>query len=194
MPVLETNGVLRFVRLELVASEIPDLLRRHAKNYRGAQDLEALGANLVRADFPDHEVGLYVQAVCRWGRGHRLVNRVVQKNTGQQMASALRESLRLAQKGQVAEGVDVICQLRYLGQSFASKQLRFLAPTMAVILDDVIRTALGYSDTVEGYREFLADCRQILDNARVASIKTETGAPLRIADVEAAIFAKIQKY
>ena len=84
--------------------------------------------------------------------------------------------------------VTEVQQLNQLGQSFASKLVRFICPTQAVILDEVIRGALGYRENADGYAEFLSDCRTLLEGAESSC------RDIRICDVEAAIFAKIQGY
>jgi hypothetical protein len=61
-------------------------------------------------------------------------------------------------------------------------------PAAAVILDEVIRGALGYRESRDGYQEFLDDCQTSL--ALLAPYHPQ----LRICDVEAAVFAKIQGY
>ena len=194
MPVASIGGVLAFVRLEIRPSEVPGLLRRHSDKYPGANELEVCGANLIRAEFPPGEAAAFVRKVCEWGRGHRLVGRVLRDNAGQRIGDVLREGYVHAQRGFVGDGVEAIRQLRYLGQSFASKQLRFLTPTHAVILDEVIRSALGYAETAVGYTEFLEDCQALLRLVRATNVEAELGMPLRIADIEAAVFAKIQGY
>lgn len=193
MPIVSTNGELTFVRLSIAPTDIPDLLAAHAKEYPRADEIEAQGAALVHAGFPAANSTEFIQQVCEWGRGHRLVGRVLGENSAQQIADALRDGFEFAYQGHAGQGVERICKLRYLAQSFASKQLRFLAPTQAVILDDVIRSALGYADTVQGYDEFLADCQTILGHAQKAGIKY-LGQPLRIANIEAAVFAKLKGF
>jgi hypothetical protein len=194
MCVVKLDGQYAFVRLQIDPVEIPGLLLRHADQYPGAGSLESTAAALVEADFAPSDSSQFVQQVCKWGGGHRLVGRVIQLNTPEQIAAALRAGNSYALGGEVAKGVDAISQLRFLGQSFASKQLRFLAPTKAVILDEVIRSALGYANNGAGYSAFLRDCKTLLGLATRDGIVHGNGKPLRIADVEAAVFAKIQKY
>ena len=101
------------------------------------------------------------------------------------------------EKNCVAEGVEQIQCLKGLGQSFASKQLRFLVPKRAVILDDRIREKLGYEKTVCGYTEFLTDCHKLLKYAEKsqdlhAKLRRELGTDLYVCNIEAALYAKIQ--
>jgi hypothetical protein len=108
---------------------------------------------------------------------------------------ALADAWVLIKQGDAPGAVARVQALNHLGQSFASKQIRFLAPNKAVILDKVIRTGLGYAETVDGYKAFLADCEEILRSARSdPRIGGARGSLLRICDVEAALFSKLQNY
>jgi hypothetical protein len=192
MPVRELQGRVCVVRLELSPAEIPDLLVRHANNYPGARELEEAGIALANANFEPSASAAFVQQVCEWGRGHRLMGRVQDNNTPAEVSVALKEAVSFAQAGDVAHGVECIRKLQNLGQSFASKQLRFLEPSRAVILDSVIRAGLGYGETATGYAEFLSDCLTILRHAN--RLEPVQAATLRVCDIEAAIFAKLQGY
>jgi len=130
----------------------------------------------------------FATGVILWGGGHRFSGRFQAKNAAEEVAAALEKSVDLTDQGHAGEAVEVVQQLEQLGQSFASKIVRFLRPEKAVILDSIIRNALGYAESTEGYEEFLADCRTIRDDAK------DTNPGLRVCDVEAAIFAKIQGY
>lgn len=182
------NEQIVFVRLELSHAEISGLLERHAKNYPGAAALEQLGAATIRVGLQTVEARAFVEAVVRWGGGQRFVGRLLDQNSPEQVTIALQESNALLQVGRATDAVFRLQQLRYLGQSFASKVARFLNPTSAVILDEVIRGALGYRESQDGYQEFLDDCRASL------ALLAPHHPQLRICDVEAAIFAKIQGY
>jgi hypothetical protein len=186
MTIIQYDGKLAVVRLELSPEEIPALLEQHAKHYPGATDLEVLGAKLQDENYPPLASVNFVRQVCRWGGGDRLISRILV--TGQdRISEVLHQSVILADQGLIAEAVAEIQKLPYLGQSFASKQLRFLRPMRAVILDSVIRDNLGYPETGDGYTGFLRDCEEALR-------LMPTSPPYRICDIEAAIFAKIQGY
>ena len=188
MPIAVIDGHISFVRLKLSPGEIPELLRRHAENYPGAREYEQQGAALVEANFPIDDTMTFVGTIVRWGGGQRFIGRLFEKNRPECIALALREANALLLGGNTAAAVSRLQQLRYLGQSFASKVARFLSPDRAVILDEVIRGALGYRKNQEGYQEFLSDCQTTL------GLLAEYHPQLRICDVEAAIFAKIQGY
>lgn len=188
MPIVTINQQICFVRLELRAGEIRGLLERHVLNYPGAADLEQRGLQIIESGFPSAETGAFVEAVVRWGGGQRFVGRLLDQNKPETIGEVLIEADNKLQLGQVAEAVSTLQRLRYLGQSFASKVARFLHPDRAVILDEVIRGALGYRESQIGYQEFLGDCKATL------ALLSPDHPHLRICDVEAAIFAKIQGY
>lgn len=195
MPIREQQGQVWIVRLELSPAEIPRLLTRHAATYPGAHELETAGLTLVQSNFEPQASVDFVQRVCKWGRGDRNISRLLGQNSPVEISQALSEACELARGGEVAKGVYRIQSLRHLGQSFASKQLRFLNPGGAVILDSVIRTGLGYPATIHGYKEFLGDCQAILTRIRQSSQLSEPQrAGLRVSDIEAAIFAKLQGF
>lgn len=188
MPIAIINEQVSFVRLELSSGEILELLRKHAENYPGAPACEERGKATIKAGFPPVDAIAFIESVVRWGGGQRFVGRLLDQNSPQYIASSLQEANALLQSGQTAAAVSRLQQLRYLGQSFASKVARFLSPNTAVILDEVIRGALGYRESQEGYKEFLTDCQKVLN------VLATDHPRLRICDVEAAIFAKIQGY
>ncbi|HEX5279696.1 MAG TPA: hypothetical protein VFW28_06430 [Micropepsaceae bacterium] len=188
MPVLIENGVCRFVRLEINPQEIPVLLAAHHDVWEPPDHLEATAQELCAQDFPDDRSARFAEEVIRWGGGHRFVGRFREMNANADIAEALRRAAALADQGAVSQAVAWVQTLNYLGQSFASKLVRFIRPERAVILDDVIRSSLGYLDNEQGYDEFLSDCRQVLDLA------LQEQPQLRVCDIEAAVFAKLQGY
>lgn len=195
MTVIADSGEFAIVRLALTAQEIPGLLVHHANNYPGGSDLELAGSELIASEFEPGRALSFVENVCTWGRGQRLIGRVSSYGAIG-ISNVLKSAVETADAGDIAAAVVHIQTIPYLGQSFASKQLRFLAPTRAVILDSVIRSRLGYLDTAAGYAEFLSDCWTILERVRTSfpAITMEDGSDLRICDIEAAIFAKLQGF
>lgn len=195
MPVIMIDGCLAIVHLQLRPEEIPGLLKSHAQKYPRAPELEERGKKLIETNFPPDASREFVREVCLWGDGDRNVNRVVELNTASEIAQALREGLALALNEQMSQGVERIKRLRRLGQSFASKQLRFLTPERAVILDSVIRHKIGYRETTAGYDAFLADIAALHQYVCAStSICPEVRDGLRLCDIEAAIYAKLQGY
>lgn len=195
MPIRECQRALCIVRLELFPAEIPDLLIRHANYHPGPQALELAGVALAQDDFEPAASADFVQRVCMWGGGYRQLSRVRKNNSPYEISLALSQAVQLARSGQVAMAVERIRHLRNIGQSFASKQIRFLEPARAVIFDSVIRTGLGYAETAHGYAAFLNDCQTILSSAqRSGQLDEKQATSLRVCDIETAIFAKLQGY
>jgi hypothetical protein len=192
MPIRQIDGVPTLVKLELQPQHMSQLLVQHQEMYPGAAALEEHGAALISDGFPPEAARQFVEEVCLWGGGARLVGRVAATEASR-IADALRDAVELADEGKVPNAVLEIQKLPYLAQSFASKQLRFLRPSIAVILDSVIRSKLGYPASKRGYLEFLTDCRAILDLVITSPEATRpNGERLRICDVEAAIYTKLQ--
>lgn len=179
------------VRLELSPSEISPLLIQHAKNYPGGPSVEEKGRALIATDFEPTQSAQFVEEVCSWGRGKRLIRRIQESSSDLQISERLRTAYNESLRGDIAKAIGVIGETRGIGQSFASKILRFLLPDRVVILDSVIRSGLGYSEDSKGYDAFLADCHELL--TQIAQ-PNSANPSLRICDIEAAIFAKLQGY
>jgi hypothetical protein len=195
MPIVQLNGQCAVIRLQVRPDEVEYLLDRHAMRYPGAKDLETQGSAVIDHRFSPTKVTSFVKDVCSWGRGHRLVSRILSENPSHKVASTLHEAYEATLSSGSGEGVERIKTLRYLGQSFASKMLRFMLPERAVILDEVIRSGLGYAETRDGYEEFLTDCRTMLDIVRNSDVVArDLRSRMRVCDIEAALFSKIQGY
>jgi len=188
MPVIANESGLLIVRLAISGEEIPDLLERHRTKWAPPARLEAEGLFIREQQFPVSRCARFAEEVITWGRGHRFLGRFLEKNPEENIATAMSEASASVSDGDVPGAVSRMQDLRQLGQSFASKIVRFLHPDKAVILDDVIRRSLGYRADSNGYAEFLSDCETIL-----RAVKPDY-PHLRVSDVEAAIFSKIQGY
>ena len=175
--------------------KIPYLLECHKKKYPGAGEVEELAEKLIVGGFKSKESKKFVEEVCDWAgkTGNRVRGQVI-KNNSEQIAYALCEGYKSASKGCVAEGVGCISSLYGLGQSFASKMLRFIFPEGAIILDDIICRRCNYYPNILGYKDFLQCCHNLLDQAK-ESQKLSAGFKnnLRVCDIEAALFMYIQK-
>ncbi|MEK9971028.1 MAG: hypothetical protein VW600_17975 [Ferrovibrio sp.] len=194
MPIVKVGNCYALTKFCLKPTDIAGLLKRHTADYHETAELEAIGADLVRRGFPPKKTAAFVERVCIWGRGHRNVGRVLKKNTPKGIADALREGHAIAKRGDVAAGVIRIENLRRLGISYASKQLRILLPNRAVILDSVIRVRLGYAESERGYRDFLSVCNELLVRLKKHPFPGAPGRPvLRVCDVEAAIYQILQE-
>ena len=196
MPVQLIEDRYALVKFTLDPHDINGYLKRHTPEYDKIRVLEDKGIRLIEDDFPDESTREFVKDVCLWGRGHRNVKRVIDKqnNTPSEMVTALREGYKEANKGNVADGVARIAKLKWLRISYASKILRCLLPDRTVILDSVIRVKLGYAETRNGYDEFLTDCHTLFDALQPLNLPTMSGRPdLRVCDVEAAIYQMLHE-
>ena len=176
--------------------KIPYLLECHQKEYPKTKKVEKLAKKLIGSDFEPTKSKKFVEEVCSWaGKTGPLVRgQVISNNSPEQIAYALCEGYTKATRGGVAEGVECISSLHGLKQSYASKMLRFLLPDRAVILDSIIRTKCGFSETDHGYKKLLKCCHHLLNQAR-KSQKLFAGFKnnLRVCDIEAALFMYIQR-
>ena len=177
--------------------KIPYLLGCHQKQYPGADEVEGLAEKLIVGGFKSKESKKFVEEVCDWAgkTGNRVRGQVIPKNTPEQIAYALCEGYKSASKGCVAEGVGCISSLHGLGQSFASKMLRFIFPEGAVILDSIICKRCVYASNILGYKKFLKCCHNLLDQAKESQkLPADFKNNLRVCDIEAALFIYVQKY
>ena len=185
MPIEKVASGFAFVKFVVAPDEIPKQLALHRAKWGAPDDFEATAQSLIANDFPSEDAKKFVLQVIRWGGGHRFVDRFDKLNTGSKVAAALKKANLQVRSNSMGKAVKAVAALKYLGFSFASKVLRFMAPEKAVILDQVLSTRLGYPKTAGGYEDFLSDCYAL----------REVAAPdLRICDIESALFAKVQGY
>ena len=175
--------------------KIPYLLECHQKEYPKTKKVEKLAKKLIGSDFEPTKSVEFVKKVCKWAgkTGNRVRGQVIPNNTPEQIAYALCEGYTSASYGCVAEGVGCISSLHGLGQSYASKMLRFLLPDSAVILDKKIRDECDFSETVHGYKKFLEHCLYLRKQANDSQKFPNDLKNLRVCDIEAALFMYIQK-
>lgn len=197
MILASNNETVQIVRAELDLKELPRLLaiRDSGRTALEGRALEKIAVQLVRDDFPTKETELFVRRVCLWGGGQRIAGRVKPKDDGTNLSTILKKSVELCHDGKISEAVSHISEsVKFLGISFSSKQMRFLAPRKAVILDSVIRETLGYSDNIAGYRAFHRDCDIILKLALECQRLTSSfREQLRICDIEVALYLHLQE-
>ena len=149
--------------------------------------MEKLAKKLIQDGYDTDASASFAERVVDWGKGWRFRDRFLNENKHGKIAVSLMKADNLANSGNPVKAVALLNdELLHLGLSFASKLVRFLAPNHAVIFDSVIRTKLGYPETPNGYQEFLDDCRCIHNSA------FKTIPDLRICDIEAAIYMKLQ--
>lgn len=150
----------------------------------GTQSLELKGGSLTEnssaADFLQ-----FSQDVCEWGRGQRVWGNLQRHHEAESLAQVLRSWLIFANSS--CEDEDAIAQgaeIKGLGVSFASKHLRMLNPERYAVLDDVFRQGLGIALNPRGYRLFLS---------ALGALGKEIAQPMRIANLEAALFLLVRQ-
>ncbi|MEX2453204.1 MAG: hypothetical protein WD470_00780 [Rhodospirillaceae bacterium] len=201
MELIAENDRVKFVvTIELHFSRVETLYQqlapaRNGKNSRngdwiiGSLDLENTAQELAGLNFPEMETHKHFDEVTKWGGGHRFRERARTINTPETVASAFRAAYKKATKGEVAEAVSVIANLKYVGQSFASKQIRILMPETAVTMDSVIRNRLGYRENKAGYKDFLRDCGTVFERIKISDeVPDNLKNKLRLCDVEMMIY------
>ncbi len=194
MPVLDHEGNLYLFHLNLAPRAFPGLWQRHIRQYQGTLDLERLGADLGRQNFPAPLTECFIRRVCYWGNHSGIGGRVLRRNGVVEIRAAFRDALDLCGKNNVTGALSKIQSLQDLGLSFASKHLRFLCPQKAVILDSIISSRLGYPSDVGGYSAFVADCQQMAMILNRAEIRHETRPRARWwpCDVEMCPYAELR--
>ena len=129
-----------------------------------AGPVEALGRELVDNDFDPQLSMEFLEAVCTWGGGHRFRDRLLGGNAPAVVSATLREAYSAASADRSTEAVaHVQANIRYLGLSYASKIVRCLCPSHAVVLDSRVREGWGYTHNIDGHREFNDECARLLN-------------------------------
>lgn len=193
MPVIEIQGRLSFVQVSLAPSEVAELLELHRSKYPGTEVVEQCARRLTAANFPPAEATAFIEGVCEWGGGERNLGRILDAGDAA-VAQTLELAIDAIEAGDAVRAVGELRHLPHLGLSFASKVARFLAPDKCVILDSVIRTRIGYVESLKGYAEFLRDCSRLLELLRTSpDLDASLRDGLRVCDVEAAVFMKAKE-
>ena len=121
---------------------------------------------------------------------------MLKNNTSKSIEYAFRsayECLFAREPAEIDQALVYINGIRGLGKpSFASKHLRFIAPSLCLVYDAILTDKLPYAFTPRGYKEFAQDCASIassVNNARITNPQRSDGS-WKVADVESAIFAR----
>jgi hypothetical protein len=182
-------------------SEFPELLARFQQNVPSkgnkptTSEIEQLAIELAKNNFREADLQSFIKTVCHWGGYAGIAGRVIRNNSGGHISATFRKAYQKAQNGSLVEALEALRHIKDLRSvSFASKHLKFLAPDSAVVLDSIISERLAYQMNSAGYRDFLADCRTILQN--IVAFRLEYSgwgkSGWRISDVEMAITAKLR--
>ncbi|MGP5565443.1 hypothetical protein [Vreelandella alkaliphila] len=174
--------------LELCGFKFSEAAVRSANVLLGVEaqsiQLEAQGASLNKNSSPDKFLQ-FSRGVCEWGRGQRVWGNLLRHHESENLSHLLKHWLIYAgssceDEKAIARGADI----KGLGVSFASKHLRMLNPERYAVLDDVFQQGLGIALNPRGYRLFMSKLRTLND---------ELKPPLRIANLESAIFLLVRQ-
>jgi hypothetical protein len=180
-----------------------ELLRLHLERTRGTGDLEAQARRVASAGFPPADLEVFIRGVCTWGGYPGIAGRVLARNARDDIVTAFRQAYRELAADRsghesAAAALSEINRIKGLGApSFASKHLRFLAPSQCPVLDSLIATTCGYPLTVSGYARYAEDCATIAGALEAEGVRNPLpGSPdvWRVADVDAAVFASIRAW
>ncbi|XKH61024.1 hypothetical protein LG290_04480 [Halomonas sediminis] len=157
------------------------LLRVEAES---SQLLEERGALLTKLS-STKEFLLFSQGVCEWGRGQRVWGNLQRHYEPEDLGQVLKSWLIYAiESADDEEAITRGEEIKGLGVSFASKHLRMLRPDRYAVLDDVFKQGLGIALNPKGYRLFMSELRKLAN---------ELEQPLRVANLEAAVFLLVRQ-
>jgi hypothetical protein len=194
--ILDHEQSLFLYKVSIPIGDFPALIQLHRKMYPGTEHLEEQGAQLIEIGFAADETRQFVRSVCSWGNYAGIADRVLNKNPMDAIRKAFQCAVQKCQDGKLCEALKEVNGLSQLGSpSFASKHLRFLWPTEAVIMDSFICTRLGYPSEVSGYQAFCADCRALATalNSHDCRNPVHGSGCWRPCDAESVLFAFIRR-
>jgi hypothetical protein len=195
MPMIYSGGNIGFVRLSMPLRDFGKYLQNGCNSDTTTPAVEQQAEELIACGFEISETEKFIKSVCAWGNYAGVSGRVFKHNTSDAIVAAVSNAYQATVQNNTRNAITCITALRGLGVSFGSKHLKFLAPKKYVVLDSIISGRLGYASTVDGYCEFVVDCKFILKHLKTAKIPTTVkGIPVwRLADVEMAVFQKLRE-
>jgi hypothetical protein len=162
------------------------------KKNPSTQRIEEQALGLVASNFEFSKLKDFVREVCRWGGYAGVAGRVIKNNQKEVLESTFKTAYHHAVEKKNIEAIRTLTGLHGLAISFASKHLKFLVPTNAVVLDSIISKRLAYDLSPEGYVKLLNDCADIAKHANEAKVQYPGWAGRwRASDIEMAIFEKL---
>lgn len=148
------------------------------------QSLELKGSSLSESSSAEDFLQ-FSQGVCEWGRGQRVWGNLHRYHGEECLVQALSSWLIFANTSCEDENaISKGAEIKGLGVSFASKHLRMLNPERYGVLDGVLQQGLGIAMNPRGYRLLLSSLR---------ALAKEIDQPMRIADLEAAVFLLVRQ-
>jgi hypothetical protein len=176
------------LRFDELHSYLDQFIKKNPKTQRIEEQAQAL----VASKFDFSELKDFVREVCRWGGYAGVAGRVIKNNERKALQTAFKSAHRHAVDQKNIEAIKSLSELHGLAISFASKHLKFLVPTNAVVLDSIISKRLAYDLSADGYVKLLNDCADIARHANEAGVPYPGWATeWRSSDIEMAIFEKL---
>lgn len=182
-------------------AEFPELLAVFVRCGPDTRPLEAEGLRLTAERFSDAEATrAFMRRVFRWGgrTGGRVRGNMEKHYQGSysQICDHLREaSVALsATHPNTQRAMMCVNRIKFLGSvSYASKHLRFMAPSACVTLDRLLAFQLNCGPRVEAFVRLSADCASIATEFSQSGLVPHPAGDRvwHAADVEAAIFTKL---
>jgi hypothetical protein len=180
---------------ELADHHFPDRIQRHRLEFPDVDLLEHIAVELAQAGFPAPASLRFVRQVCRWGGYYGIAARVRNANQPEAISAAFQNAFELIGNGDLVGALVAVNALDGLGRpSFASKFIRFLAPQLAAILDQVIHRHTGFPLSADGYGQLIQACQHIATQLAEAGVVNPVRSDGRwyIADIEAAFYADME--
>ena len=190
--IIENNNVSFGIRIPI--SQFSQLANEHLIQNTKTNRIEVDAIDLIREEFPNNKIELFIQDVCTWGHYPGIAKRVLNNNSLIKIRNAFRDARRrlTATPIDLAGALDSVNRVYGLGTpSFASKHLRFLDPQHCPVFDSILRKSLPYSFNSQGYAGFASDCSLIASELNRLEIQNPFEGRNGIwyaADVEAALF------
>ena len=136
-------------------TEFPRYVRGHLQKVVCTPCTEARGEALLRSGFSwttYEDLTDFIRAVCIWGGSASIGKKVVEHNRPAFLLSCFRKAHSHFADSQfdLKLALEALLRINGLGVSFASKQLRFLVPHSAAVLDSVIAGWAELPRTPEG--------------------------------------------
>ena len=183
--------------------ELIQAYRNKNDNTKKTPDIEEQGRNLIAKPIDDFStVEKFIMSVCEWGgpSGARVRGKVLKNNTDERIVSVFEKvrQIFIQQNPDVAKALSEMISLNGLGESFASKHLRFMLPEECPVYDSVLCRLLPYPSHLShsrdqypgGYANFAKDCKIVGEELQSMGINN----PVRnsgtwfVADIEAIIW------
>lgn len=114
VPVIENNGKLLIVRLELKPCEVSELLQMHFNKYPGSLNIETEAKKLKADGFPESANTNFVASVFKWSGMQRNLGRVLEAGHAE-IAAKLQKASQQIDDGKELEAIQTLCKIPYLG-------------------------------------------------------------------------------